>query len=83
MVLSFKHRYRDKWLISSLRERFIHDYLNWLLVRHGFIIKYMGLGAGSTNYIHRYYSDVSEAMDFAIQRNAGSMRTRRYHTALN
>ena len=73
MALSFKQRYREKWRISSLREHFIHDYLNWLMVRHGFILKYMGLGAGSTDYIGRYYSDVGEALDFAIYTFSGKL----------
>ena len=69
----FKQRYVEKWRISSLREHFIHDYLNWLLIRHGFIIKYMGLGAGDARYYNRYYSDVSEAMDFAIYTFGGKL----------
>lgn len=65
----------EKWRVSSLREHFIHDYLNWLMVRHGFILKYMGLGAGSTNYISRYYNRnrISEALDFAIYTFSGKL----------
>lgn len=70
---SFKQRYAGKWRISSMREHFIHDYLNWLLASHGFILKYMGLGAGSTNYIPRYYDSISEALDFAIYTFSGKL----------
>ena len=62
----FKQRYQEKWRTSSLREHFVHDYLNWLLVKHGFILKFAGLGAGSAEYISRYYNNSIEALDFII-----------------
>ena len=73
MAINFKQRYASKWRLSMLRELFVYDYLNWLLVSHGYLLKYTGLGAGSAEYISRYYRDVGEAFDFAIYTFSGKL----------
>jgi hypothetical protein len=71
--LSYKQRYMDKWRVSMLRELYVYDYLNWLMVSHGYILKYVGLGAGSSEYIRRYYNSPEEALDFAIYTFSGKL----------
>ncbi len=73
MVLSFKARYADKWRVSALRERFVYDYLNALLVSHGFMLEYAGLGAGDSRLVKRYFNGVEEALDFRIKTFAGEV----------
>ena len=73
MVLSFKARYADKWRVSALRERFVYDYLNALLISHGFILEYSGLGAGDSRLVERYFNGVEEALDFKIKTFAGEL----------
>jgi hypothetical protein len=73
MALNYKQRYMEKWRLSSLRERFIYDYLNALLVSHGYILEYTGLGAGMANLIKRYFNGVEEALDFKIKTFSGKL----------
>jgi hypothetical protein len=73
MALNYKQRYMEKWRLSSLRERFIYDYLNALLVSHGYILEYTGLGAGMTDLIRRYFNGAEEALDFKIKTFSGKL----------
>ncbi len=73
MALDYKQRYMEKWRISSLRERYIYDYLNALLLSHGFVLEYAGLGAGDSRLIRRYFSGVEEALDFRIKTFSGKI----------
>jgi hypothetical protein len=71
MTAYLKTRYKDKWRLSSLRERFIYDYLNALMISHGFILEYAGLGAGDSRLLSRYYDGIEEALDFRIKTFSG------------
>ncbi len=73
MSIDYKQRYMNKWRISSLRERFIYDYLNAFMTSHGFILEYAGLGAGDTRLLKYYFSGVEEALDFKIKTMDGKL----------
>ncbi len=73
MAIDYKQRYAGKWRISQLRERYVYDYLNAFMVSHGFMLEYVGLGAGDTRFIKRYFSGVEEALDFKIKTFSGQV----------
>lgn len=56
----------DKWLVSALRERLIWDYLTAWMLRHGYVLQYVGLGVADTRLIQRYFEGADEALDFRI-----------------
>ena len=61
----FKARYRGKWPVSVLRERFVLLFLKVFLPR-GFEARLVGFGAGSPDYVEGRFHGLEDAVDIAV-----------------
>ncbi|MEB2836675.1 MAG: hypothetical protein GSR80_000622 [Desulfurococcales archaeon] len=62
---ALKERYREKWVKSNARERFVLAALNAFLPKP-WRAELTGLGAGEDRLIERTYSGVEEAFDITV-----------------